>query len=208
MRTKIVATTAVFLIAAGIIFFLKQAENIAVLRTEKQEAEKTIEELERKLCKNGYYELFYGEWKATERIHIEPMPIRGIEYSEEEIDAFVSTMIANGIMEKTIQFTEEKTVIDGTEIIEKICYEYTVFLADDNFNLGFMTKLKDIGLTETDNNYFVFVEARSKEDPHLKSCEFFVKNKNTIIVRHGADYVEYDRVSYEGGSENPVIFSG
>jgi len=156
----------------------------------------------RLVYRNPSYEMFYGEWKATERIYINPEPIRGMRYTEDEMAKMMDRLIANGITKETFHFTAEKVVINGNETLKDIQYIHTVFPANDNKYITIGTSLKDIGLTENRGAYFALIEVKSEEHPHFDGCWFFIKDKDTLIVFKRGYHIEYDRVSYEGGSED------
>ncbi|WP_349944221.1 hypothetical protein ABFV83_12370 [Lacrimispora sp. BS-2] len=187
----------------------KQASDkaLAELQVEQQKSDKDKDILKSQLCKNAAYEMFYGEWEVTDHIYVDPTPFRGIHYSEYEVEEQKASIL-KGISTKTIQFTQKNIVINGNEMIENIRYKYSIFPATDNYHLHFEMTLKDIGLTKAEGNYFVYVEVETASDESFGVSSFFVKDENTLIVYRGHYCVEYTRISYDGGSEEPVIISG
>ena len=93
-------------------------------------------------------------------------------------------------------------------VIDNIKYKYRLFPADDDYNLHFTMTLKDIGLTEAEGNYFAFVAVEAPSGKSFWGSQFFIKDKNTLIMLKGSYCIEYRRISYKGGSERPVIISG
>lgn len=154
--------------------------------------------------KNSYYELFYGEWEATEKIYIDPIPVRGAPY--EDIEEAKKYYIENLEVEK-IQFTPDKMIINENDVREDLQYDITVFPARDNYYLHFTMTLEDIGLTEEQGKYYAYVEVKEMVSGG-KFIRFFIKDENTIILYYRTYCVEYTRTSYEGGSQEPVIISG
>jgi len=156
---------------------------------------------------NLSYELFYGEWEASNRIYIDPVPINGVHYSDSEVKETEDTIFKN-IKTNKIQFTSNCIVINGNEIKENIDYNFRIFPSDDNYKIHFTMTLKDIGLTEAEGNYYVFVETKTEDSSVFEGSRFFIKDENTLIVYRGYYCVEYTRVSFDGGSSEPVIIPG
>jgi hypothetical protein len=156
---------------------------------------------------NLSYELFYGEWEASDRIYIDPVPINGVHYSDSEVKETADTILKN-IKTQKIQFTSNCIVINGNEIRENIDYKFRIFPSDDNYKIHFTMTLKDIGLTEAEGNYYVFVETKTEDDSVFEGSSFFIKDENTLVVYRGYYCIEYTRVSFDGGSSKPVIIPG
>lgn len=176
---------------------------IASLKSQIQILNDEILELD----KSSSYEIFYGEWEVSDRIYIDPVPIRGVQYDETMLKER-SESILKDISVKEIKFTDETAVINRDKVIDNIRYKLIIIPADDNYKLHFTMTLKDIGLLETEANYFVFVKVESRDIYSFWGNSFFIKNKNTIIMLGDGYCVEYNRTSYDGGSEEVVIIGG
>lgn len=61
--------------------------------------------------KNPSYELFYGEWQISEVLYIDPLPMRGTEYTDQEVADVKSYYYDNTEIRK-IQFTSDEIVIN------------------------------------------------------------------------------------------------
>lgn len=156
--------------------------------------------------KNPYYELFYGEWEATGNIYVDSVLVNGICYSEKEVEE-AKEYYNEHLEAKTIQFAQNKMIVNGTDVRDNIYYDMTTFPARNDYQLYFTMKLEDIGLTEEVGKYYTYVEVEEEsEDSYYIS--FFIKDENTIIVFHQNYCVEYRRTSYEGGSQEPIIIIG
>jgi hypothetical protein len=167
-----------------------------------------IDQLKAQVYMNPGYEMFYGEWAATSRVYVDPSPLRGIYYTEEEREAIAEGIFSEGLETKTIQYTRENIVINEDTVIDNIKYICRIFPADDSYRIGWnlSSSMEEIGLTE--GNYFVFVEVNSEADRSFEGHKFLIKDKNTLIVYRDSYYIEYARTSYEGGSEEPALIIG
>jgi hypothetical protein len=181
---------------------------IEELKSRIQALERELFLLERKYYKNRFYQMFYGEWEATGNIVADPIPVRGVLYDDNEHQEWLE-FLSEEIKGNSIQFTQDSIVINDEKTINNIKYNYTIFPATDDYWLHFTLTLEDIGITELAGNYYILVEADSKEDRHFHGSRFFIKDRNTLIITpDNIEYFEYTRVSYEGGSEEVVIFVG
>lgn len=159
--------------------------------------------------RNPYYEMFYGEWQMTENIYVNPSPVRGIYYSSVEINERIKEILKKKNLIKNVKFTSEEVIMDKTKKIKDIYYENIIFSENRDYEIiqGQGTTLKDIGLDE--GKYYVFVRLKSEEYSFLQGQGFFIKDKNTLIMHTGYGcYIEYKRISYDGGSEVPVLIEG
>lgn len=159
----------------------------------------------RKNVCNPYSALFYGEWEATDTVYIDPMPVQGISYDEQELEEQKNYLIENNDKRK-IQFTRETIAYNDDGGLKPVTYKIIVFPARDDYHLHFNLTLQDIGLTEQAGNYYVYVEAETEEDSD--TVTFFIKDDDTLLVYEGFYVMEYRRVSYEGGCEEPVVILG
>lgn len=177
-------------------------EEISCLEDETAEKQ-AASDLEDEEAENAFYQMFYGEWEITENVYLDKIPVRGVEYTEEEIWE-VSQEILAGAWKK-IQFTRDKIVIDDNQMWEMVKYNIIVFPADDDYMLHFTMKLQDIGITEEAGKYYVLIEVTGGEKENIT---FFVKDENTIIVYKNSYCIEYRRISFEGGNQEPAIILG
>ena len=182
-------------------------DEITGLKSQINVLNEDISKLKSNIHKNMSYEMFYGEWEATNHIYVDPVPVRGINYDQNMLRERAES-IYEGIRETRIQFTQENVIINGNEMVDNITYKFTIFPADDNYALHFTMTLKDIGLIEAESNYYVFVEVESKELQSFWGSNFFIKDQNTLIMLGDGYCVEYTRISYDGGSEEAVIITG
>ena len=176
-------------------------------RTKEPEYSNEISNLIPTTFSNLSYELFYGEWETSGRIYMDPVPVNGVHYSDSETKDTEDAIFKN-IKTRKIQFTSNRIVINGNEIKENIDYKFRIFPSDDNYKIHFTMTLKDIGLTEAEGNYYVFVETKTEDGSVFEGSRFFIKDENTLIVYRGYYCIEYTRVSFDGGSSEPVIISG
>ena len=95
--------------------------------------------------KNPYYELFYGEWEATDNIYVDPIPINGVCYNEKEVEEAKQYYIEH-LEARTIQFTRDKMVVNGTDVRDTIYYDMTTFPATNDYQLYFTMTLEDLSL--------------------------------------------------------------
>lgn len=159
--------------------------------------------------RNAYYEMFYGEWQMTENIYVSPSPVRGIYYSSEEINERIKEILKKEDLINNVKFTSKEVILNNTKKIKDIYYENIIFSENKDYEIiqGQGTTLKDIGLDE--GKYYVFVRLKSEEYSLLQGQGFFIKDKNTLIMHteYGC-YIEYKRITYDGGLEVPVLIEG
>lgn len=170
--------------------------------------DESIEQVERYgQEKNHPYELFYGEWEITDVIYVDPMVVNGTYLSEEEISFFKEEKYA-GQDERKIRFAENELVINEVEVWSNIDYRVIIIPNDEDYELYHTMTLGDLGLTKDKADYYSYVEVlygNSKE----QALHFFMKDENTIILYWLGSYaIEYKRISYDGGSEKPIIILG
>ncbi|MDE7062698.1 MAG: hypothetical protein K2O73_05580 [Lachnospiraceae bacterium] len=173
--------------------------------------------------KNPWYAMFYGEWEATDIVYVDPLPLQGVQgggFLTEEEQEDVKIEFAQRMKEEIpkIKFAQDQIVVNDTRVIEKARYNVIAFPTMDDYLIHFTMTLADIGLTEEKGDYYVFVAASGYENKknlngewglgHLLAAQFFVKDENTLIFYEGSWCIEYKRVSYEGGREDPVIIVG
>lgn len=171
---------------------------------EDETAEKqAVSDSEDEEVENAFYQMFYGEWEITECVYLDKIPVRGVEYTEEEI-LEASQEILTGAWKK-IQFTRDRIVIDDNQIWEMVRYNIIIFPADNDYMLHFTMQLQDIGITEEAGEYYALVEVNGGEKENIT---FFVKDEDTIIVYKNSYCIEYRRISFEGGSQEPAIILG
>ena len=91
------------------------------------------------------YQIFYGEWEATGHVVVERIPVRGVNYSDEEYVNFVARR-EEAVIGRRIQFTRDMVVIDDDRVIEDVWYSVRLFPADDGYFIHFTTRLYDLGL--------------------------------------------------------------
>ena len=172
-----------------------------------KEREQTVGEenssLEDEKTENAFYQMFYGEWEITECVYLDKIPVSGVEYTEEEMLEASQEVLAGAW--KKIQFTRERIVIDDNQTWETVRYNIVIFPADDDYMLHFTMQLQDIGITEEAGKYYVLVEVNGGEKENIT---FFVKDEDTIIVYKNSYCIEYRRISFEGGSQEPAIILG
>lgn len=94
-------------------------EEISYLEDETVEKQ-AVSDLENEEAENAFYQIFYGEWEITECVYLDIIPVRGVEYTEEEIWE-VSQEILAGAWKK-IQFTKDKIVFDDNQTWEMVKY--------------------------------------------------------------------------------------
>ncbi len=177
-------------------------EEISCLEDETAEKQ-AVSTLEDEKVENAFYQMFYGEWEITECVYLDKIPVRGVEYTEEEI-LEVSQEILTSAWKK-IQFTRDEIVIDDSQTWERVRYNIIIFPADNDYMLYFTMKLQDIGITEEAGKYYVLVEVEGGEK---RNITFFVKDEDTIIVYKNSYCIEYRRISFEGGNQEPAIILG
>lgn len=175
----------------------------ACSKEEEQVVKEEIPCLEDEEAENAFYQMFYGEWEITECVYLDKIPVRGVEYTEEEI-LEVSQEILAGAWKK-IQFTRDRIVIDDNQMWETVRYNIIIFPSDNDYMLHFTMKLQDIGITEEAGKYYVLVEVEGEERGKIT---FFVKDEDTIIVYKNSYCIEYRRISFEGGNQEPAIILG
>lgn len=173
--------------------------------------------------KNPWYAMFYGEWEPTDIVYVDSLPLQGVQgggFLTEEERENLKVEFAGREKEKThkIEFAQDQIVVNDNDIFENVRYDMTIFPAMDDYLIHFTMTLADIGLTEENGSYYIFIEADGVKNAKSLDEEwnpdnsillyFFIKDENTIIVFHGSWCIEYKRVSYEGGDENPVIIIG
>lgn len=158
-------------------------------------------------AKNPLYTLFYGEWEVTDRVYVDPMPTKDSYYhTDAEIES-AKEFYRDSNRLTTIQFAPDFVVVNGDTVTD-IRYDCEIFPANDDYRIHFTMTLKDIGLSEEQGSYFAFVEVDSAPGVLTGFREFFVKDVDTLIFYWGAYCIEYKRVSYEGGSEEPSFING
>lgn len=162
-----------------------------------------VRDLENEEVGNAFYQMFYGEWEITECVYLDKIPVRGVEYTEEEILEVSQEILADAW--KKIQFTRDKIVIDNSQTWEMVRYNIIIFPADNDYMLHFTMKLQDIGITEEGGKYYVLVKAEGGE---RRNITFFVKDEDTIIVYESSYCIEYRRISFEGGNQEPAVIVG
>ncbi len=173
--------------------------------------------------KNPSETMFYGEWEPTDIVYVDRLPLHGVqgggELTKDEQEN-LKAEFARREKEKIqkIKFEQDQIVVNDNNVFENVRYDMTIFPAMDDYLIHFTMTLADIGLTEENGNYYIFIEADG--DKNVKSLDeewspdnsiliyFFVKDENTIIAFHGSWCIEYKRVSYEGGNERPAIIKG
>lgn len=173
--------------------------------------------------KNPWYAMFYGEWEPTDIVYVDRLPLQGVQgggFLTEEERENLKVEFAGREKEKThkIKFAQDQIVVNDNDIFENVRYDMTIFPAMDNYLIHFTMTLADIGLTEENGSYYIFVEVDGDKGAKSQAEEwnpddsillyFFIKDENTIIVFHGSWCIEYKRVSYEGGNESPAIIKG
>lgn len=161
---------------------------------------------EESILENEVNQMFYGEWEVTDCIYVDMVPVNGVEYTEEEIQK-----VKENILEKAwkeIQFIQSGVVIDDSEKWENVKYNMVVFPSDDDYKIHFTMQLADIGLTENDGKYYLFVEVQNDDGLVEDVICFFVKSQNEIIVYKGSYCILYERKSYEGGNPEIVVIKG
>ena len=183
---------------------LEQATQIQELNDYILEMESQLNKVDYAAFNNHIHQMFYGEWSATSTIFREPMPIRGLHLSEKEI----AEDIANHAIQvggEIIQFQQDYILINGYDRVDGISYNIFIIPADDTMRIsGILLSLSDIGLAETEGNYFVRVEVRTNP-PSLRFLgdQFFIKDINTIIVDDGDFFIVYERVSFGEPETHP-----
>lgn len=207
-RLKVLIIVGVFILGLGIGTYNKADRNVmpqfnwyqgAQLIMEQQlkiQDEATIE----KIPNSRLYELFYGEWEISETIYAEPMPIRGIYYEEDELLNLQGKYFNEEEIRK-IKLTPDYIQVND-EAVQKAQYRYLIFPADDLYRLHFTITLKDLGLTEENGNYYVYVEVENEEN---ESFSFFIKDADTIIVSHDDYFIEYKKESDIGNGALVII---
>lgn len=173
--------------------------------------------------KNPWYAMFYGEWEATNIVYVDPLPLQGVQgggFLTEEEQEEVKIEFAGRMKEEIpkIKFAQDQIIVNDKRVIEQVRYNVIAFPAMDDYLIHFTMTLADIGLTEENGDYYVFVEASGYENKkitneewglgHSLAARFFVKDENTLIFYEGSWCIEFKRLSYEGGDENPVIIIG
>lgn len=179
----------------------EQKAKYALICEEKEQGEWHEKE------KNYPYELFYGEWEITDVIYVDPMVVNGTYLSEEEINFFKEEKYA-GQDERKIKFAENELVINETEVWRKIDYRVIIIPNEEDYELYHTMTLGDLGLTKDKADYYSYVEVLYGNS-NEQALHFFIKDENTIILYWLGSYaIEYKRISYDGGSEKPIIILG
>lgn len=155
--------------------------------------------------KNPSYELFYGEWEISEIVYVDPVPTRGTEYTEQELEDSKSYYYNNTEIRK-IQFMPDTIVVNGSKNYDEIIYDYIVFPADIDYHIHFTMTSKDIGLTEDVSDYYLFIKAISGKSNII--ITFFIKDPTTIIAYYGFYCVEYNKISDDGNASEISIIVG
>lgn len=109
-----------------------------------------------------------------------------------------------------IQFTQEEIVISGEEKWVNVRYGIRIFAAMDDYEIYDTITLADIGLTEAEGSYYIYVEAEWTEKDklgtdHAYQLRFFIKDENSLVFCQEDYCVEYRRISYDGGSEDHFV---
>lgn len=146
----------------------------------------------------GRNQIFFGEWVATNRIFMSPMPVRGLmldfDYMYDRILTF-----AENVQGDTLILARDYILVNEEELFENVSYMITLYPSNDNFYIDLALTLSDIGLTEEIGNYFAYVRMRPENrTEHVFSGWFLVKDINTIIVAREEFLVIYERVSFGG----------
>lgn len=182
----------------------EQAVKGEISYLENGTAEKqAVSDLEDEETENAFYQMFYGEWEITECVYLDKIPVSGVEYTEEEMLEVSQEILASAW--KKIQFTRDRIVIDDNQTWETVRYNIVIFPADDDYMLHFTMQLQDIGITEEAGKYYALVEVNGGEKENIT---FFVKDEDTIIVYKNSYCIEYRRISFEGGTQEPAIILG
>jgi len=152
---------------------------------------------------NEPHQIFYGKWQATDRIYISPMPVRGHMLSYEEMKEDLENFyeIIEG---ETIHFSRDYIIVNDNEVFHDVQYFITLYPANDNFSICLALTLADIGLVESEANYFAHVRIGTAErTAYIYEGWFFVKNVDTIIIARGEFYVEYERIAFDENHRTP-----
>ena len=208
-KTYFMKRKILFIISIGLVLLSACSKEEQVVREETsyledESAEKQeVSNLEDEKTENAFYQMFYGEWEVTECVYLDKIPVRGVEYTEEEMLEASQEILAGAW--KKIQFTRDRIVIDDNQTWEMVRYNIIIFPADNDYMLHFTMQMQDIGITEEAGKYYVLVEVNGGEKENIT---FFVKDEDTIIVYKNSYCIEYRRISFEGGSQEPIIVSG
>ncbi len=134
--------------------------------------------------------LYYGSWEITDKVFIEKEPVRGLIYSEEELQEREKEILEKEV--RTLEFTRFSVRYDHDSPKEILRYQYMLFPAQESYQLHFNMMLKDIGILQENADYFACIQLEDEEEQVLK---FILKDRDTLILYRDTYFLEYKRVS-------------
>ena len=133
------------------------------------------------------YKIYYGEWEITSvvGIHAKFPP------SDEEVNVITGAKV---IIDKN--YLKFNDIYDDLYCYKYKILEYIIPILDEGISqyyAWYMPTVKELGLC---GNYFVFVKYRFTNDETEKiTFEFFVKNKNELILATGNAFYLMTRIT-------------